>query len=87
MHTIRWDSKYKIIQFYFFFIKIFFSSTTPTEKPAISNLPFSYVPGISAVSPITNYEISHPFLIPIIKDLSFLDQFYLLIYSLKKLKV
>ena len=33
-----------------------FLSTTPTAKPAISNLFFSYVPGISAVSPPTNSQ-------------------------------
>ena len=37
-----------------FLFKILFFPTTPTAKPAISNLPFSYVPGISAVSPPTS---------------------------------
>ena len=45
----------------------------PTAKPAISNLFFSYVPGISAVSPPTksHSEISHPLIIPFMIDLSF----------------
>ena len=39
----------------------------PTAKPAISNFPLEYVPGISAVSPPTNLQsaISHPLIIPL----------------------
>ena len=46
--------------------KIFFFETMPTLKPAISNLSFEYIPGISAVSPPINLqsEILQPSKIP-----------------------
>ena len=45
----------------------------PAQKPAISNLPFEYVPGISAVSPPTSSqsEILHPLTTPFISDFNF----------------
>ena len=39
-----------------FFVNKFFFSTKPTANPAKSNLFFSYVPGISAVSPPTKEQ-------------------------------
>ena len=67
-------AKIKLFILIFFLSKILFWSTTPTENPAISNLPFSYVYGISAVSPPTNShcEILHPLTIPFRINLSFL---------------
>ena len=52
---------------------LLFLPTIPTAKPAISNLPFSYVPGISAVSPPTNshFDSLHPLMIPLMIDFNF----------------
>ena len=49
----------------------------PTANPAISNLPFSYVSGISAVSPPTRSQPANlqPLKIPLTIDLSFGNQF------------
>ena len=47
-------AKIRLFFLILFLVKILFLPTTPTANPAISNLPFSYVPGISAVSPPTN---------------------------------
>ena len=66
-------AKIKSLFFILFFFSILLSSTSPTAKPAISNLPFSYVPGISAVSPPTNsqLDILQPLTIPFIIDFNF----------------
>ena len=63
----------KSFTFIFDLSRIFFFSTIPIEKPAISNLPFEYVPGISAVSPPTNsqLEILQPLTIPLIINFNF----------------
>ena len=78
--SIEGTAKIRSFFLIFFLFKIFFLSTTPTAKPAISNLPFSYVPGISAVSPPTRLhsEILHPFTTPLIIDFNF-GKFILLI--------
>ena len=46
----------------------------------MSNFPFSYVPGISAVSPPTRsqFERSHPFTIPLIIDFSLVKSILLI---------
>ena len=66
--------------FILFLFKILFLLTTPTANPAISNLPFSYVPGISAVSPPTNSQPDNlqPLRIPLIIDLSFFKSILLI---------
>ena len=69
LECIPFDGIAKIKSLFFILlIKIFFFSTKPTEKPARSNLPGEYVPGISAVSPPTRLQLDnlHPLTMPLI---------------------
>ena len=56
MKTIRFSSPKISESFLTFFPILFFLSTAPTAKPAISNSSFLYIPGISAVSPPTSEQ-------------------------------